>query len=84
MAMLNIDRKTLYTALKYLEENVLVLETRIDGQSEFMVNPNYVTVGRDKKARMTEWNNRWIQHWKEVHSQKGSVANVPVRENPVE
>lgn len=82
MAILNIDRKTLYRALQYLEDNVLVLETRIDGQSEFMVNPNYVTVGRDKRARMTEWNNRWIQHWKEVHS-KGSMPNVPVRENPV-
>lgn len=83
MAMLGIDRKTLYRALQYLEENVLVLESKIDGQSEFMVNPNYVTVGRDKKARMTEWNRRWLEHWKSVHSKGGNV-NVPVRENPVE
>lgn len=73
MAMLGIDRKTLWRALEYLEQEVLVLESRINGQSEFMVNPNYVTIGRDKKARMAEWNNRWLQHWKEVHS------NVAVR-----
>lgn len=85
MALLKIDRKTLYNALKYLQDNVLILETRVDGQSEFMVNPNYVTIGRDKRARMAEWNNRWLRHWKEVHSQsKGSMSNVAVSENPVE
>ena len=77
MAVLGIDRKTLYRALQYLEQEVLVLESRIDGQSEFMVNPNYVTIGRDKKARMAVWNNRWLQHWKEVH------ANVATREGAV-
>ena len=78
MAILGIDRKTLYRALQYLQDNILILETKVDGQSEFMVNPNYVTIGRDKRARMTEWNNRWIQHWKDVHS-KGSASDVPVR-----
>lgn len=68
MVTLGIDRKTLYSALKYLEQEVLVLESRIDGQSEFMVNPNYVTIGRDKKTRMSVWNNRWLEHWKEIHS----------------
>ena len=77
MAVLDIDRKTLYRALQYLEQEVLVLESRIGGQSEFMVNPNYVTIGRDKKARMAVWNNRWLQHWKEVHS------NVATREGAV-
>lgn len=76
MTLLSIDRKTLYNALKYLQDNVLVLETRIDGQSEFMVNPNYVTVGRDKRARMTEWNNRWIEHWKQVHSAQPSQSTT--------
>lgn len=85
MALLKIDRKTLYNALKYLQDSVLVLETRIDGQSEFMVNPNYVTIGRDKRARMTEWNNRWIQHWKEVHSQsKGSMPHDAISKDSVE
>lgn len=56
---LNIDRKSVYSALTKLKENYLVNELKVDGLSEFMVNPNYVTMGRDKQDRMREWNSRW-------------------------
>lgn len=56
---LNITRKSVYSALTKLKEDFLVNETKIDGLSEFMVNPNYVTMGRDKQARVREWNDRW-------------------------
>ncbi len=56
---LNITRKSVYSALTKLKEDFLVNETKIDGLSEFMVNPNYVTMGRDKQARVREWNLRW-------------------------
>lgn len=66
---LNIDSKSVYSALRWLQENYLVLESRIDGQLEFMVNPNYVTVGANKKARLSLWNSRWKDYWS---STKGS------------
>ncbi len=56
---LNITRKSVYSALTKLKEDFLVNETKVDGLSEFMVNPNYVTMGRDKQARVREWNLRW-------------------------
>lgn len=57
--VLGIDRSTLWDALKYLKEKFLVHVAHINGQYEFMVNPNYVTIGRDKATRINEWNKRW-------------------------
>lgn len=62
--VLNLDRKSVYNSLKFLREKFLVLETKIDGQSEFMVNPNYITIGADKKTRLREWSRRWEEHFK--------------------
>lgn len=62
---LNITRKSVYSALTTLKNDFLVQETKIDGLSEFMVNPNYVTMGRDKQARVREWNLRWEKELKE-------------------
>lgn len=61
---LNITRKSVYSALLKLKDDFLVQETKIDGLSEFMVNPNYVTMGRDKQARIREWNLRWERELK--------------------
>lgn len=63
--VLKLDRKSVYNAITYLKENFLIVETREDGQSEFMVNPNYVTIGQDKKRRMGIWNARWAVVMKE-------------------
>ena len=62
---LNITRKSVYSALQKLKSDFLVQETKIDGLSEFMVNPNYVTMGRDKQARVREWNARWEHELKQ-------------------
>lgn len=62
---LNITRKSVYSALQKLKNDFLVQETKIDGLSEFMVNPNYVTMGRDKQARVREWNFRWERELKQ-------------------
>lgn len=56
---LSIDRKSVYSALTSLKNDFLVNELKVDGLSEFMVNPNYVTMGRDKQDRIREWNRRW-------------------------
>lgn len=57
--VLGLDRSTLWDALKYLKDKFLVHVAKINGQYEFMVNPNYVTIGRDKATRVVEWNKRW-------------------------
>lgn len=56
---LGITKKTCIEAFNWLKENMVINETRVNGCSEFMVNPRYVTVGRDKKAREKEWVRRW-------------------------
>lgn len=60
-AVLGIDRKSLYSALSYLEKNFLVHVGVVAGLTEFMVNPTYITIGTDRKARMAEWNRRWAE-----------------------
>lgn len=56
---LGITKKTCIEAFNWLKENMIVNEYRVNGCTEFMVNPRYVTVGRDKKAREKEWVRRW-------------------------
>lgn len=62
--ILHLDRKSVYSSLKYLIDNFLIVENRFDGSLEFMVNPDYVTIGSDKKARQREWSNRWTMYYK--------------------
>lgn len=59
--VLGVDRKSIYNALSELKSKFLVNEIRINGCLEFMVNPNYITVGKEKKDRMREWNLRWAK-----------------------
>lgn len=56
---LGITKKTCIEAFNWLKENYIVNESKINGCTEFMINPKYVTVGRDKKAREKEWLKRW-------------------------
>lgn len=56
---LGITKPTCIEAFKWLKENFIINETKIDGHTEFMVNPEYVTIGRDKKKRQAEWIRRW-------------------------
>lgn len=73
---LRLDRTTVWDALKFLKSKNLINESRIDGSIEFMVNPDYITIGADKKLRVREW----------VRRQGGSVESlppVPVLRRPV-
>ena len=63
------------STLKYLLDNYLIVENRFDGSLEFMVNPDYVTIGTDKKARQREWSERWKMYFKNVQRlQQNKVA----------
>ena len=65
---LGIDKSTCLAAFKWLKEHMIINECKINGYTEFMVNPDFVTVGRDKKKREKEWVRRW----------KGQTLTVPV------
>lgn len=57
---LHIDKSTCLAAFKWLKENFIINEYRNEGgYTEYMVNPEYVTVGKDKKKRQREWLRRW-------------------------
>lgn len=56
---LGITKKTCLEAFKWLKQNFIINEYTINGVTEYMVNPEYVTVGRDKKRRIREWIRRW-------------------------
>lgn len=57
--VLGLDKSTLWDALTFLKDRFLVHVGKFDGATEFMVNPAYVTMGSDKRARVKEWNERW-------------------------
>lgn len=56
---LGITKQTCLAGFKWLKENFIVNEYKVNGYTEFMVNPMFVTIGRDKKKRMAEWSRRW-------------------------
>ena len=66
---LRLDRTTVWDALRFLKNTGLVNETRIDGCPEFMVNPEYITIGADKNARVREW----------IRRRGGAVVQSPVQ-----
>lgn len=67
---LGLTRKTVYSSLIELKKDFLVHELRVDGVSEFMVNPNYITIGKEKKTRMAEWNRRWADSFRQKNQGK--------------
>jgi hypothetical protein len=52
---LGMTKKTCLDAFKWLKEHHVITENLISGHTEFMVNPDYVTIGRDKRKRYKEW-----------------------------
>lgn len=75
--ILGLSRKTVYSALEFLKKNRYIVENRINGSLEFMVNPEYVTVGSDKKARVREW----IRRLDLVTAEKYSLPDILPRDD---
>lgn len=55
---LGLGHKAVALAFKWLKDNFIVHEWRVDGCSEFMLSPVYVCVGKFED-RMKLWNQRW-------------------------
>lgn len=56
---LKLSERSVISAFNWLKENAVIHERSFHNSSEFMVNPRYVTVGKDKEFRMQEWARRW-------------------------
>ena len=78
---IGVTKQTCLAAFKWLKEHMIINECKINGHTEFMVNPRYVTVGRDKKAREKEWIRRWAGQVVQV--QKLPVVEVVKSSPPV-
>lgn len=72
---LGITKQTCLAAFKWLKENLIINEYKNPaGYTEFMVNPEYVSIGRDKKKRMKEWLRRW---------ESQTVLTLPATTSPI-
>lgn len=55
---LGLCHKSVSAAFKWLKDNFIVHEWRVDGCAEFMINPQYVCVGKfDDRMKL------WVQRW---------------------
>lgn len=52
---LGMTKKTVLDAFKWLKEHHVISEVSHNGVSEFIVNPDYITIGRDKRKRQKAW-----------------------------
>lgn len=52
---LGMTKSTVLEAFKWLKEHNVISEVNHSGCSEFLVNPDYVTIGRDKNKRQKAW-----------------------------
>lgn len=55
---LGMSKPTVINAFNWLKENFIVHEWRVDGCAEFMINPQYVCIGKFDE-RMKLWNERF-------------------------
>ena len=53
---LNVSYRSVIAAFNWLKENGYVKERKVNGQTEFLLNPNVTTCGRNKSKKVALWN----------------------------
>ena len=53
---LGIERTTAWSAFKWLKEHGYIKERKIRGQTEFLLNPDVTTCGKNRKKKIDLWN----------------------------
>ena len=53
---LNISYRSVMVAFKWLKENGYVKERKVSGQTEFLLNPDVTTCGKNKQKKIDLWN----------------------------
>ena len=64
---LGLGHKAVALAFKWLKDNFIVHEWRVNGCAEFMINPQYVCIG-NLNDRMKIWTNRWENYMPQYSS----------------
>ena len=52
---INVSYRSIMTAFKWLKENHYVKERKNRGQTEFLLNPNVTTCGKNKEDKIRLW-----------------------------
>lgn len=55
---MGLSKPTVLHAFKWLKDNFIIHEWKVDGVTDFMVSPVYVCIGKFDE-RMKLWNQRW-------------------------
>ena len=55
---LNLKMTAVFTALRWLKDNIFINELKQVETVDFMVNPYYMMNNSDRDARIAEWNRR--------------------------
>lgn len=53
---IKISYQSVMSAFKWLKENNYIKERKVNGQTEFLLNPDVTTCGRQKKKKLELWN----------------------------
>ena len=53
---LSISYDSVMVAFKWLKENGYIKERKVNGQTEFLLNPDVTTCGKNKKLKVELWN----------------------------
>ena len=53
---LKISYDNVMRGFKWLKENSYVKERKVNGQTQFLLNPNVTTCGKNRKAKIALWN----------------------------
>ena len=70
---LKLKIRTIFAALRWLEENLFINQLKLDDCSDFMANPYFVMNNSDRKDRIKEWNRRldlYIQRKNRLRKEK--------------
>ena len=70
---LNLNLATIFRALHWLEENILINEIKQVETVDFMANPYFIMNNSDRNDRIKEWNRRcdiFIQRKNRLRKQK--------------
>ncbi len=53
---IKISYRSVMTAFNWLKEHGYIKERKINGQTEFLLNPDVTTCGKNKKSKVNLWN----------------------------
>jgi len=53
---MNMSYNNVMRGFNWLKENSYIKERKVDGQTEFLLNPDVTTCGKQKQAKLALWN----------------------------